>query len=52
MDNNDYMEDVQIQDVGLTASVDDGGYGIYVAIENGEIVAVEIRVSGNVARGE
>ncbi len=52
MDNNDYMEDVQIQDVGLTASVDDGGYGIYVAIENGEIVAVEIRVSGHVARGE
>lgn len=48
--NEDYMTDVQVQDVGFTASVNDGGYKIYVAIENGEITAVEIRVSGYVDR--
>lgn len=51
VDHND-LHTTPIQDIGFVASLSDGGTEVFVAIENGEIVAVEIRLCDYIHRGQ
>ena len=50
--NRDDLDANPIQNIGFIASLSDGGADVFIAVENCEIVAVEIRLCDYIHRGQ